>query len=132
MKLTNRSEYALLALIYLARQKGELSHATDIGTTQGIPTGFLQQILFTLKRANIVKSAKGKNGGYSLSRSPEKISVAEIVRLFEGAIAPTKSSSKYFYEPTPSEKEKRLLLLMKEVRTLISNKLEKTNLKDLI
>lgn len=132
MKLTNRSEYALLALIYLARNQGELCHASDIALKQGIPTGFLQQILFTLKRANIVKSIKGKNGGYALSKAPDKISIAEIVRLFEGAIAPISSASKHFYEPTPSEKERKLLGLMKEIRTLISDKLEKTTLSNLI
>ena len=132
MKLTNRSEYALLALVYLARAPEDLAHAADIGAAQGIPTKFLQQILFTLKNAHYVKSTKGKNGGYGLARPASKITIAEIVRLFEGAIAPTGSASKHFYEPSPSEKEKKILKLMKELRELVSQKLENTHLSDLI
>jgi Rrf2 family cysteine metabolism transcriptional repressor len=131
MKLTRRSEYALLALIHLARAKGEGYVAVAaIAEAQGLPARFLEQLLMALKRARLVKSQKGPHGGYRLARPADKISLAEVIRLLDGALAPTESVSTYFYEPTPVEREKRLLRVLKEIRDVISARLEKTTLAD--
>ena len=131
MKLTTRSEYALLALIHLARARGPAYvSAVSIAEAQGLPPKFLEQLLLVLKRGGLVKSQKGQRGGYKLARPAEKISLAEIIRLLDGALAPTDSVSRYFYEPTPVEKEKRLLKVFKEIRDLVSARLEKTTLAD--
>lgn len=131
MKLTRRSEYALLALLHLARAKGEGYVAVAaMAEAQGLPPKFLEQLLMALKRARLVKSRKGPHGGYRLARPAERISLAEVIRLLDGALAPTESVSTYFYEPTPVEREKRLLRVFKELRDLISARLEKTTLAD--
>jgi Rrf2 family transcriptional regulator, cysteine metabolism repressor len=131
VKLTRRSEYALLALIHLARAKGEGYVAVAaIAEAQSLPPKFLEQLLLALKRARLVKSQKGPHGGYRLARPAEKISLAEVIRLLDGALAPTESVSTYFYEPTPVEREKRLLRVFKEIRDLVSARLEKTSLAD--
>ncbi len=132
MKLTCRSEYALLALVHLARHQklDEYISVQTIAAAQQIPPKFLEQILLTLRLAQYLRSSKGKNGGFRLAKSPDKISLAEIVRLFDGALAPTESVSKYFYDPTPIEKEGRLLDLFKEVRDYIVEKMENTSLAD--
>jgi Rrf2 family transcriptional regulator, cysteine metabolism repressor len=131
VKLTRRSEYALLALIHLARAKEEGYIAVAaIAEAQGLPPKFLEQLLMALKRARLVKSQKGPHGGYRLARPAEKISLAEVIRLLDGALAPTESVSTYFYEPTPVEREKRLLHVFKEIRDLVSARLEKTSLAD--
>jgi len=131
VKLTRRSEYALLALIHLARAKGEGYVAVAaIAEAQGLPAKFLEQLLMALKRARLVGSQKGPHGGYRLARPAEKISLAEVIRLLDGALAPTESVSTYFYEPTPVEREKRLLRVFKEIRDQISARLEKTTLAD--
>ncbi len=132
MKLTYRGEYALLALLHLARESGRIVPIEVIASTQKIPRKYLEQILLILKRGGYVKSTRGKAGGYTLALSPGKISVAEIVRLFEGPIAPTTSVSRYFYSESPIEVERSLVKLFKEVRDLVSTKLEKTKLKDLL
>ena len=131
MKLTRRSEYALLALIHLARAKGEgYVSVAAMAEAQGLPAKFLEQLLMALKRARLVKSQKGPHGGYRLARPAERISLAEVIRLLDGALAPTESVSTYFYEPTPVEREKRLLRVFKEIRDQISARLEKTTLAD--
>lgn len=131
MKLTTRSEYALLALIHLARARGPAYlSAVSIAEAQGLPPKFLEQLLLVLKRGGLVKSQKGQRGGYKLARPAEKICLAEIIRLLDGALAPTDSVSRYFYEPTPVEKEKRLLRVFKEIRDLVSARLERTSLAD--
>jgi Rrf2 family cysteine metabolism transcriptional repressor len=131
MKLTTRSEYALLALVYLNRHddKGFVSVET-IALAQGIPPKYLEQILLALKRAKYLRSSRGQHGGYRLARPANKITLAEIVRLFDGALAPTESVSQYFYGSTPIEKEKSLIRVFKEVRDFVSNKLEHTTLAD--
>jgi Rrf2 family cysteine metabolism transcriptional repressor len=131
LKLTTRSEYALLALIYLARvDPADVIPSMVIAEAQGVPPKFLEQILLVLKRARLVRSIRGQRGGYQLARPPEKISLAEVIRLLDGALAPTDSVSRYFYEPTPVEREKRLLRVFKEIRDLVSTRLEKTTLAD--
>jgi Rrf2 family protein len=131
VKLTRRSEYALLALIHLARAKGEgYVSVAAMAEAQGLPAKFLEQLLMALKRARIVKSQKGPHGGYRLARPAEKISLAEVIRLLDGALAPTESVSTYFYESTPVEREKRLLRIFKEIRDFVSAKLERTTLAD--
>ncbi|MFZ2447880.1 MAG: Rrf2 family transcriptional regulator [Syntrophobacteraceae bacterium] len=131
MKLTCRSEYALLALVYLARCRDEeFVPVQIIAANQGIPSKFLEQILHTLRLAKYLHSYKGKRGGFRLAKSPDQISLAEIIRLFDGALAPTDSVSRFFYGPTPIEKETGLLNLFREVRDFIADKMERTTLAD--
>ena len=133
MKLTRRSEYALLALIHLARAKGEgYVSVAAMAEAQGLPGKFLEQLLMALKRGGLVRSRKGPHGGYRLARPPVKISLAEVIRLLDGALAPTESASTYFYESTPVERERRLLRVFKEIRDFVSAKLEKTTLADVV
>lgn len=131
MKLTSRSEYALLAMVFLARQPEDKVCKTDlIAKEQNIPVKFLEQILLILKRGGMVKSTKGMRGGYRLAKPADQIFLAQIIRLFDGALAPTDSVSKYFYESTPIESEKSLLKVFKEIRDQIAEKLEGTSLAD--
>ena len=131
MRLSHRSEYALLALVHLAR------HGTDgyltvqaIAEAQEIPAKFLEQILLTLKRSRYVRSMKGQRGGFVLARPAARITLAEVIRLFDGALAPTESVSRYFYEPTPIEKEKRLLRVFRDIRDQVAQRLEATTVAD--
>jgi Rrf2 family transcriptional regulator, cysteine metabolism repressor len=133
MKLTARSEYALLALVYLARKPAdEYISVETIAKAQSIPTKFLEQLMLALKRAHFVHSTKGQHGGYALAMKPEQISLAEIIRLFDGALAPTESVSENFYESTPIEKEKGLVAVFKDIRDYVSDKLEMTTIADVI
>ena len=133
MKLTARSEYALLAMLYLARNrsKGAISVAA-IAEAELISPKFLEHILLALKRAGYVQSSKGQHGGFHLAKQPDRISLAEIIRVLDGALAPTESVSKYFYESTPIEKEKGLVSVFKNIRDYVSKKLEETTLADLV
>ena len=133
MKLTTRSEYGLLALVYLARQsKDEFISIETIAKAQGIPPKFLEQLMLAMKRAHFLRSVKGQHGGYALAKDPAEITLAEVIRLFDGALAPTESVSENFYESTPIEKEKKLTKVFKDIRDFVSNKLEKTTIADVI
>jgi len=133
MKLTSRSEYALLALVYLARNQGdEFISVETVALAQDIPPKFLEQILLALKRAKYVRSTKGQKGGFRLARPASGIFLAEIIRLFDGALAPTESVSHYFYESTPIEREPSLLKVFRDIRDLVADKLEGTSIADVL
>ena len=133
MRLTHRSEYALLALLHLARQKsGHYLKVEEIARVQSIPPQFLEQILLALKRNCYVTSLKGHGGGYRLSKRPNQITLAEVIRLLDGALAPTESVSRYFYEPTPAEKEKGLIRVFRQIRDFVAKTLETTTLADVL
>jgi Rrf2 family transcriptional regulator, cysteine metabolism repressor len=132
MKLTARSEYALLALTYLARQdSGGYISVETIALAQNIPPKFLEQILLTLKRAHLLYSSQGQRGGYALARTSNEITLAEVIRLFDGALAPTESVSQHFYRSTPIEKESSLVQVFKDVRECVTGKLENTTIADI-
>jgi Rrf2 family transcriptional regulator, cysteine metabolism repressor len=133
MKLTSRTEYALLALIYLSRQTpNTYTPVETIATAQNIPPKFLEQILVLLKRGKYLNSLKGQHGGYRLAKLPADITIAEIVRLLDGPLSPTTSVSKNFYQSSPIEKEPNLVNLFISVRDCILDILENTTLADML
>jgi Rrf2 family cysteine metabolism transcriptional repressor len=133
MKLSTKSEYACLALIDLSENLGQgYIKIEDICSRQDLPRKYIEQILLALKRAGYVKSRRGAEGGYMLAKKPEEISLAEIIRLMDGALAPVESASKYFYECTPIEKNEALIGIFREIRDYVSDKMENTSFADLI
>ncbi len=87
MKLSTKGEYGLLAIIDLAlhSQQGPVQ-SLQIAERQGIPKQYLDQLMLILKKAGLVESSRGRQGGYLLSRSASSISVLEIVTALEGPI----------------------------------------------
>jgi len=134
MKLSVRSEYACLALIVLAEhyEGGGLCTIGRIAKQQQIPRKFLEQLMLMLRNAGYVKSHRGTAGGYKLSRPPDQISVAEVIRLMDGALAPVESVSTYFFEHTPIERSPKLLAVMKRIRDYIARTLEQLTFADLV
>jgi len=133
VRLSTRSQYACLALIDLAQhQDEEYVAAAEIAERQHVPKQYLVQILMELKRAGYVYSRRGAQGGFRLAKNPSEISMAEIIRLLDGALAPVESVSKYFYEPTPISHSKPLLNVFGAIRDYVSDKLERTTFADLI
>lgn len=133
MKLSRKCEYACLAMIELSgRNPDEYTKIESISNTWNIPRKFLEQILITLKNAGYLHSRKGADGGYKLAKESSKISLAEIIRLIDGALAPVESVSTYFYGSSPTEKHPGFINIMKDIRDYVSEKLEKTTFADLV
>lgn len=89
MKLSARGHYGLIAMAYLAQREHEGSiPLKTIATAEDIPDQFLEQILFSMRKAGLVTAVRGPRGGYMLSRPSEQIRVGEVVNALEGAIAP--------------------------------------------
>ena len=133
MKLTTKSEYSILALIYIARnEKKGLIKIEEICSKCAISKKYLELLFSTLRQNHYIKTRRGASGGYKLAKPASKITVAEIIRLMDGALAPTASVSKYFFSITPLGKEKKIIKVFKEIRDYISERLENLTLADLV
>jgi Rrf2 family cysteine metabolism transcriptional repressor len=133
MRLSRKSEYALLALVDLACRYGKgRAKIIEISERNGIPKKYLEQIFLQLKGAGYVRSIRGASGGYELAKNPSEITLAEIIRLIDGPLASVGSASLYFFEHTPIERNEKLLRVFKEIRDIVANKLENTTLEQLI
>jgi len=132
MKLTTKSEYAILALIYIARhsENGSYVKIEQICKEYDIPQNYLEQLFLHLKQNQLVQSKRGVNGGYKLAQSPENITLAQVIRMMDGALAPSDSVSKFYFDHTPVEEEKKIVQILQDIRDYISDKLEHTSLKD--
>lgn len=90
MKISTKGRYALRTMIDLAmNDTGENISIKAIAARQGISTKYLEQIISTLNKAGYVKSERGANGGYRLTKKPEEYTVGMILRLTEGSLAIT-------------------------------------------
>ncbi len=90
MKLTTRGRYAVTAMLDLAIHRAENSVAlADVSERQGISLSYLEQLLSRLKKGGLVTSTRGPGGGYSLSRQPGQISIAQIIDAIDENIDAT-------------------------------------------
>lgn len=87
MKLSTRTRYGINAMYELARHAAEGPQTVKaISERQPIPEAYLEQLMAALRRAGLVVSARGAQGGYMLAMAPENISVGQIIRALEGEI----------------------------------------------
>lgn len=131
MKLSNKSEYAVRAVSYLAKHYNNgVCRLNEISKNEDIPFKFLEQILYALKSAGYVKSKRGVNGGYILAKRPELITVGDIVRAIEGPIAPYYCVEKK--QECPVENSCRIKKLWSDLKESIDKVLDSKTLADLI
>lgn len=89
MKISTKGRYALRMMIDLATHGGkEFVALKDIANRQDISKKYLEQIVPLLSKAELLKTNRGYQGGYALSKSPEKYTVGEILRVTEGSLSP--------------------------------------------
>jgi Rrf2 family transcriptional regulator, cysteine metabolism repressor len=90
MNFTAKEDYGLRAVLDLAVHAGAGPVQTrEIASRQRIPEQFLEQLLASLRRAEVVRSTRGAGGGYSLAASPDKITVGMVLRALSGPLVPT-------------------------------------------
>ena len=98
--LTRKGKYGLKAMLALAKEQGRGPVLIGALADQDrIPKKFLENILLELKHRGLVQSKKGPHGGYQLSRSPDRISVGEIIRALDGPLALVSCVSQTAYAP---------------------------------
>lgn len=124
--ISKKTQYGLEAMILLTKryETGPVL-ITDLAREGRIPKKFLEAILLELKRKGILNSKKGKGGGYVLGKSPQDISIGDIIRALEGPLLEIS-----FQDETQENNEIRMIL--KEVRDAMSGILNKTSLADVV
>jgi Rrf2 family protein len=133
--LSKRSKYAIKALLALAdHRRGEPIRIADLAREEQIPPKFLELILLGLKNQGILQSRKGKGGGYLLARDPADIYLGQIIRMFDGPLAPVPCASQTAYvacADCPDEAVCGVHLAMKAVRDATAKVLDGTSIASL-
>lgn len=89
MKVSTRGEYGVRAMVALAKSYGAGPMSISaVARESSVPYAYLEQLIVPLRRAGLVESKRGAQGGYVLSRSPESMRIGEIYRVMEGPVAP--------------------------------------------
>lgn len=125
MKISRKGEYALRAMIALSLNYGkEPLQIHRISQKESIPEKFLEHILLELRKAGLLQSKRGIGGGYSLIKPPREISLAQVIRIIDGPLAPLGCVSKWAHIRCPEEKHCGLQSVMLDVRNAIAKILE--------
>ncbi len=125
MRLSRKGDYALRAMVHLSLNYGKDSiQIHEISEQEKIPEKFLEQILLELKNAGLLQSRRGIGGGYSLIRNPKEITLAKVIRIIDGPLAPLSCVSKWAHVDCPEEKNCGLYSVMLDVRNAIAKILE--------
>lgn len=137
MKLSKRGEYALRSMINLgiaAKVGRPLVAVTALAKAEGLPLKFLEQIMQQLRAGGFVESVRGKQGGYRLAQSADRMVIGQIVRLVDGPLAPIGCVSQSAYAPCncPDEAHCGLRMLMLDVRNAIAGILDRYTLAEVV
>ena len=131
MKITKKGEYAMRALVDLAlNYKKGMRQIQDIVREEAIPEKFLEQILVILRNAGFIQSKRGIGGGYFLSKSPDEISLGDVIRLIDGPLAPLDCVSKTMHAKCPKEITCGIRSVMLDVSNATAEILDRVTLAD--
>ena len=134
--ISKKAKYSLKALLMLARKYGEGPvHIAEIAKKEFIPRKFLELILLELKKRALLQSKKGKGGGYSLAKSPEEITLGQVLRFMDGPIALVPCVSQTAYrrcDDCEDEAACGIRIVMKKVRDATGEILDGTTLADVL
>lgn len=131
MRIASRTDYALRAALELAAHgRGRPVKAEQIASAQAIPPRFLEKILHDLRRAGIVESRRGAEGGHLLAAPAEEILVGDVVRAIEGSLVNVSGVRPHdlVYEGSAEH----LTELMVAARAALRDVLDRTSLADVV
>ena len=134
--ITMKTKYALKALTHLARAKeGAPVLIAEIAEREGIPRKFLELILRELRQHGILESRKGRGGGYALRHKASSITLASVMRVLDGPLAPVPCLSRTAYrrcDGCVDERSCGVRLVMADLYAATTNILESTTVADMV
>jgi Rrf2 family protein len=131
MRISKRTDYALRALFTLVdHYRGAPIPIRELARRNDVPKRFLEQIMLDLKAQGWVDSTAGVRGGYVLARSPEKITMGEVVRHFDGVLAPIECVSVTGYKRCSQEPVCRFRRVFLDTRNYIANVMDRATLAE--
>lgn len=132
--LTNKAKYGLRAMCVLARDNPARLQAHAIAVRAQVPEKFLEAILVDLRRAGLVESRRGHQGGHALARPATEIMVGDLIRAIDGPLAPVRCASMSAYAPCSDCADPETCAvreLMRETRAALSGVLDTCSLQTL-
>ena len=130
MRISSKSEYGLRALFDLAQRYGEGPiQSRDIHERQGIDENYLNQILILLRKAGLIESLRGPQGGHRLAREPEKITILEALTALEGPLLPPEAGAENL-TTDPADRD-IIREIWDDLRSTVQHHLGATTLDDL-
>ncbi len=131
--LSQKCKYALQALMVLARENNSdrLLLVSEIAERENLPKKFLEAILLELNRNGLVRSRRGRGGGYALAKPADLITFGQVIRIMDGALAPLACVSVNYYrrcDECRDEQACEIRKVMRRVRDAIANELDGTSL----
>ena len=131
MRVSKKTDYALRALFTLVDHYGGLPiPIRELARRNDAPKRFLEQIMLALKSQGWVDSVAGIRGGYILSRNPNKITMGEVVRHFDGILAPIDCVSVTGYQRCSQESVCRFRRVFFDARNYVANLMDRTTLAE--
>ena len=134
LQLTKRTEYGLIALTHMAQAEGAVCSVREICERYPVPRRLVAEVLKDLCRTRFVESHRGMNGGYTLARSAESISVGDVVGALEGHPSLTSCESLGLYVAHTCDVEEVCPIRspIQNLRAGIWRLLQRTTLRDLV
>ncbi|HOA55724.1 MAG: Rrf2 family transcriptional regulator [Acetivibrionales bacterium] len=134
MKLSTKGRYGLKAILDLALHSadGQIT-LNSIAERQGLSESYLEQLFAALKKAELIKSIRGPQGGYMLADDPENISVGDILRALEGSMAPTDCVAENGHHDLCDSSDRCITRgVWEKIRDGINNVIDNISLQELI
>jgi len=131
MRVSKRTDYALRAVFTLVEHyRGTPISIRELARRNDVPKRFLEQIMLHLKSQGWVESTAGVRGGYVLAKPPEKITMGEVVRYFDGILAPIDCVSVAGYKRCSQEPVCRFRRVFLDVRNYVAGLMDRATLAD--
>lgn len=131
MRVSKRTDYALRALFTLVEHYGEAPiPIRELARRNDVPKRFLEQIMLELKERGWVDSTAGPHGGYVLAKQPRDITMGEVVRHFDGILAPIDCVSHTGYQRCSQESVCRFRRVFLDVRNYVAGVMDRASLAD--
>jgi Rrf2 family transcriptional regulator, cysteine metabolism repressor len=133
MKVSKRGQYGMRALCHLAETYGHgVVQIREIARRESIPAKFLEGILLELKHSGVVRSRRGIDGGYELSRQPGEIMLGQVMRVLDGPLAPLGSAAELKELMKSDPRQAGFYSVLMDVRDAASAILDKTTLAEVV
>jgi Rrf2 family protein len=116
MWISRRTDYATRAVLALALADGGPLKLEELARRTAVPQSVLEQVMPVMRTAGLVRSERGRSGGYRLNKAPDEITLERVVRLFQGQLAPIGCATRRHPEPCPMTVACSLRHVWEEVR----------------
>jgi Rrf2 family protein len=128
--LKKNTDYAVRAIIYMAKNKGRLVSSSEIAEGERIPLPFTRRLLQVLAKEKLIRTREGVKGGVLLKRSPARIRLSDVIRMFQGDV--TLSKCLFRKEICPSRARCVLRRKMARIEEMMNREFRKLTIDDLM